>query len=175
MVIIISFRADVMYCSLNVGNYIELRSVRGWRRYLEVRTALKIMAFFCRNTKIAYNHQHSSMATCFGVFYIIFRPILIYSIPVKSSINIPCNWHTYNESTFITCGPGSSVGIKTGYELDCPGSNPGGDDILRTCPDRPWGPPSLLLNGYQVFPGVRSGRGVTLTPHPTSSTEVKRG
>jgi hypothetical protein len=44
-------------------------------------------------------------------------------------------------------------------------SNPGGDEIFRTCPDRPWDPPSLLYNGYQVFPGVKSGRGVILTPH----------
>jgi len=28
------------------------------------------------------------------------------------------------------------------------------------------GPPSLLYSGYWVFPGVKSGRGVTLTPHP---------
>jgi len=33
-------------------------------------------------------------------------------------------------------------------------------------PDRPWSPPSLLYNGYRVFPGGRSGRGVGLTPHP---------
>ena len=46
------------------------------------------------------------------------------------------------------------------------GSNPGGGEIFRTCPDRPWGPPSLLGSGYQVFPGVNSGRGVTLTLYP---------
>jgi len=44
--------------------------------------------------------------------------------------------------------------------------NPGGGEIFRTYPDRPWGPPSLLYNGYRVFPGGKSGRGVTLTPHP---------
>ena len=33
------------------------------------------------------------------------------------------------------CGPGSSVGIATDYELDGPGSNPGGDEIFR--PSRP--------------------------------------
>jgi len=32
--------------------------------------------------------------------------------------------------------------------------------------DRPWGQPSLLYNGYRVFPGVKSGRGLMLTPHP---------
>ena len=31
---------------------------------------------FCQNTTIiAYNHQHPSMATCFVIFWIIFRPI----------------------------------------------------------------------------------------------------
>ena len=30
---------------------------------------------------------------------------------------------------------------------------PGGGKIFRTCPHRPWGPPSLLYNGYRVFPG----------------------
>ena len=31
---------------------------------------------------------------------------------------------------------------------------------VRTCPDRSWGPPSLLYSGYQVFPGgkVRPGQ-----------------
>ena len=43
---------------------------------------------------------------------------------------------------------------------------PAGGEIFCTCPDRPWGPPSLLYNGYRSFPGVNSGRGVTLTPHP---------
>jgi hypothetical protein len=45
------------------------------------------------------------------------------------------------------------------------GSNPGGGKIFRTCPDRPWGPPIFLYNGYRVFHGGKSGRGVTLTPH----------
>ena len=38
-----------------------------------------------------------------------------------------------------------------------------GGEISRTCPDRQWGPPSLLYNGYLVFPGCKSGQGVTLT------------
>ena len=30
------------------------------------------------------------------------------------------------------CGPGSSVGIATDYGLDVPGSNSGGDEIVRS-------------------------------------------
>jgi hypothetical protein len=54
------------------------------------------------------------------------------------------------------------------------GSNPGGGEIFRICPDRPCGPPSLLYNGYRVFPGggVKYGRGVLLTTHPPSSAVV---
>jgi hypothetical protein len=32
------------------------------------------------------------------------------------------------------------------------GSKPCGGGIFRTRPDRPWGPPRLLYNGYRVFP-----------------------
>jgi len=35
-------------------------------------------------------------------------------------------------------------------------SGPVGGDIFRTCPDRPWGSPSLLYNGYRLFK-VRRG------------------
>jgi hypothetical protein len=41
-----------------------------------------------------------------------------------------------------------------------------GGEIFRTCPNRARGPPSLLYNGYWIFLGVKSGRGVTLTPQP---------
>ena len=52
------------------------------------------------------------------------------------------------------------------------GSNPDWGEILRTRPDRTCGPPSLLHNGYRVFPGGKAvGRGVD---HPiTSSAKVK--
>jgi len=43
------------------------------------------------------------------------------------------------------CGPVSVVGIATGYGLDGPGiESQWVGEIFRTCPDRPWGPPSLL-------------------------------
>jgi len=36
------------------------------------------------------------------------------------------------------------------------GSNPGEGEIFRTRPDRLWGPPSLLHNGYRVHPGGKA-------------------
>ena len=53
------------------------------------------------------------------------------------------------------------------------GTNPGGGEIFCTSPHRPWGPSSLLYNGYRAFPEVkRSGRGVDHLP--PSSAEVKK-
>jgi len=49
-----------------------------------------------------------------------------------------------------------------------------GGEIFRNRPDRPWGPPSLLYNGYRVFPGGVKwpGHGIDYPPTP-SSVEVK--
>jgi hypothetical protein len=52
-------------------------------------------------------------------------------------------------------GRDSPVGIATRYGGTFRGSNPGGYEIFRTRPDRPWVPPSLLYNGFRVF---RSGK-----------------
>jgi len=51
------------------------------------------------------------------------------------------------------CGPGSSVGIATelrGWKVR--DRMPVGTRFSAR-PDHPWGPPSLLYNGYRVFPG----------------------
>ena len=51
-------------------------------------------------------------------------------------------------------GRDSSVGIATHCGLEGPGiESRWGGEIFRTPPDRPWDPPSLLYNGYRVFPG----------------------
>jgi len=64
-------------------------------------------------------------------------------------------------------GPGSSVGIATGYGSDGRGiESRWGGEIFRTYPDQPWGPPSFLYNGYRVFPGGKNRPGLTLTPQP---------
>ena len=63
--------------------------------------------------------------------------------------------------------PGSSVGIATGYGLDGPGikSRWGrGARFSAPVPDRPWGPPSLLYNGYRVFPGGKERPGRDADP-----------
>jgi hypothetical protein len=69
------------------------------------------------------------------------------------------------------CGPGSSVGIATDYGLYGPGIESRWGEIFRTCPNRPWGPPSRMYNGYLVFPEgkVRSGRAADHSPPSTAA------
>ena len=65
------------------------------------------------------------------------------------------------------CGPGSVVGIASSYRLDGPGiESRWGRDFPHL--SRPaLGPtPASCTMGTGSFPGVKGGRGVTLTPHP---------
>ena len=63
--------------------------------------------------------------------------------------------------------------ISTAYGLEGPGMESRWGEIFRTCPDRPWGPPSLLYNGYRVFPGGKVRPRRDADPSPPSSAEVK--
>jgi len=54
-------------------------------------------------------------------------------------------------------GRDSVVCIATRYGLNGPGiKSRCRVEIFRTCEDRRWGPPSLLYNGYRVFPGGKA-------------------
>ena len=59
------------------------------------------------------------------------------------------------------CDTVHHVRLATGWTVR--GSNPVG---ARFSAPVQTGPPSLLCNKYRIFPGVKSGRGVRLTPHP---------
>ena len=79
-----------------------------------------------------------------------------YQILVMWYVNWQCD----------TCGPGSSVGITTGCRLDDPGIEfRWGRDFPHL--SRPaLGPPSLLYNGYLVFPGGKERPGRDADPSP---------
>jgi len=62
--------------------------------------------------------------------------------------------------------------LATGWMVR--GSNPGGGEIFRTCPERPWGLPSFLYNGYRAFPGGKERPGRDADPSPPSSVVVKK-
>ena len=62
------------------------------------------------------------------------------------------------------CDSCHSPRLATGWTVR--GSNPGWGEIFRTCPDQPWGPLSLLYNGYRVFPGGKERPGRDPDPFP---------
>ena len=63
-------------------------------------------------------------------------------------------------------GPGSSVGIRTAYGLDGPGIEyRWGAKFSAPVQTGPGAHPASFTMGTGYFPGVNSGRGVTLTPH----------
>ena len=79
-------------------------------------------------------------------------------------------WATFYKVTQAAqCGPGSVVGIATGYRLDGPGiESRWGQDFPHL--SRPlWGPPSLLYSGYRVFPRGKEQPGHDTDPSPPSS------
>jgi len=53
---------------------------------------------------------------------------------------------------YIVRGPGSSVGIATELLVGRSGIESRWRQDFSARPDWPWGPPSLLYNGYRVFP-----------------------
>ena len=73
----------------------------------------------------------------------------------------------------LQSGPGSVVGIATGYGLDCPGiESLCGARFSAPVQTGPGTPPSLLYNGYRVFPGGIEWPGRDAEPSPLSSTVV---
>ena len=74
-----------------------------------------------------------------------------------TSHNVKMHFHN-NRKQFLTVmvrfvGRYSSAAVATCYGLD---ESRLGGEIFRIRPDRPWGPPSLLYNGYRVFPGGKA-------------------
>jgi len=67
----------------------------------------------------------------------------------------------------VVCGLGSSVGIATGYGLHGPGiESRWGPRFSAPVQTGPGAQPASCTMGTGPFPGLKSGRGVTLTPHP---------
>ena len=99
------------------------------------------------------------------IFFTSFWAIpLCYSVRVKKIKHISQTERCFMNSIQHCCGPDSSVGITTDCGLDGPGIESRWE---RDFPhlSRPAHPASCTM-GTGSFPVVKSGRGVTLTPHP---------
>jgi hypothetical protein len=74
---------------------------------------------------------------------------------------------TFNTGYSFYHGPDSVVGITTGYGLDGLGiESRWGSRFSAPVQTGPGTHPVSCTMGTGSFPGAKSGRGVTLTPHP---------
>ena len=73
----------------------------------------------------------------------------------------------------IFCGSGSSVGIAIDYVLDGPGIESRWGARFSAVQTVPGAHPTACTLGTGSFPGVESGRGLTLTPHPLLVRSLK--
>jgi hypothetical protein len=103
---------------------------------------------------------------------------LMHNSPLPKSAAEACtsvrNPFLYLLTNALCAGTAYSVyRLTTGWTVR--GSNSGARKIVRTHPERPWGPPGLLYNAYRVsFPGLRRlGTGVNHRT-PSSGTVKER-
>jgi hypothetical protein len=75
-------------------------------------------------------------------------------------------------SLVCSCFISHFISIPTSPSWMVRESNPGEGEIFSTRPDRPWGLPSLLYNGYRVIPGGKVA-GAWRWPSTPSSAKVK--
>ena len=89
-----------------------------------------------------------------------------------SHFSMPVRWScrfldtVVGSESFATVAVSSTKVLITVYS--------GGIEIFRTCPDWPWGTPSLLYNGYRVFPWGKERPGRDTHPSPSSSALVMK-
>ena len=96
----------------------------------------------------------------------LFKEIFFFFFRILWNTLLGKMW--FSVSTKATSSRDSSVGIATRYGNQFPV----GGKIFRTRPDRYGGPPSLLYNGYRVFPGSNTAGTWCWPPTPTLSAEV---
>ena len=117
----------------------------------KVEIRLAIMVFICQTTQRFRDGENAYTVTQrFKNFPKIYKPLQ----------------NSRRPNIMSTVSRDSSVGIATHYGLGGPGIESQWGKIFRTCPERLWYSPSLLYNGYRVFPGgrVAAAWGLPLTP-----------
>jgi len=82
-----------------------------------------------------------------------------FGVRTKSSYYKKANGFSLNSPWM--CGPATGWTVRE--------SIPGMSVIFRTYPDQPCGPPSVLYNGFRVFPGGKERPESDADPSPTSS------
>ena len=121
------------------------------------------MPSHCKRSLLTYNLH----------IYVATRAFKLFE-PFSETTSLSCDFIDYNFAitfrdflmSFTPIVGRYSDWLRAGRSGD---RIPVGGEIFRTCPDRPWGTPSILYNGYQVFPGGKERPGRDADPSPPSS------
>ena len=92
--------------------------------------------------------------------------IMIVSDSFNKKRNTSQKQHYLHNSTLMTGGPGSSVGIATDYGLDDLGIESWSGQDFLPAHTSPVTHPASCTMGTRSFPGVMCSQGMTLTTHP---------
>ena len=107
-----------------------------------------LLVFYCDTSIMFYSIPFHSIVLCSILFHSVgFCCVISYSIPFIVF---------YFIMLYSIVGRDTPVGVATRYRLDGPGIESRWGRDFPHLPDRPWGPPSLLYNGYRVFPGSKA-------------------
>ena len=113
-----------------------------------------------RLERIRYREEESEAC-------VIFCDVPRYEIKTKIISDRSCREHTEEFSRPYSTGYGPGYVSRYSDELRAGWSGdriPVGGEIFRTRPDQPWGPPSLVYNGYRVIPGGNEAGAFTTHP-----------
>jgi hypothetical protein len=146
--------------------------IQNHRESQNIGSSLEMFNFFVMTTNRIHYLLRQSTSTCFGHIYcpssrgihsICTATNTCYMFKLtgywpgqsfKRITGTSCCTYTVN-----TVSPVAQSVQRQAMGWTVRGSNTGGGEIFRTCPDRSWGPPSLLYNRYRVFPGSRKRPG----------------
>jgi hypothetical protein len=109
------------------------------------------------HTKLCAKFQHKIMSTLSTQNYAhTSHTKLCVHFPHKIMRTLPTQNYAHTSHTKLCAHLPQKILLMHSTQRKVRGSNPGGGEIFRATPDRPWGPPSLLYQGYRVFPGGKA-------------------
>jgi hypothetical protein len=133
-----------------------------------VRQFISVAANARLTKHVQYSLLQSLIVKCYGLLSL---QRSVRSVDGTSSASEPAFFFKRRVYEYISFtykpGPGSVVGIATGYGLDGPGIESWWGATFSAPVQTGHGAhPASCTMGVGSFPGVKSGRGVTLIPHP---------
>ena len=121
-----------------------------------------VKPLFCEEKHIIFTHSEKTLVAfqckipLVVLFWVELQLFSLYNTIICKLLEWYEHWSKgshYPSYMYPNRGRHSAVGIVTLYGLEGLGIESRWGEIFRTRPDQPWGPPSLLYNGYRVFPG----------------------